>query len=758
MPSLLKNKILRGFASLSVCLLLLPYMVTLAQPREEEKVRPDLMQSGITEETEEKFRISYEEVASNDTRVLYADMQKGFFALEDRESGFVWYSTPNDSLLDEYTSGSDKWTTRSQLVIGYLYREDVISSNKISKANSQRACIEADGGITVSNIENGIRVTYNFVELGITIPVNYYLRGESLVAAIDVQNINEGETCILTEINLLPAFGAGNWEEEGHLFVPDGSGALISFNNGVKRVPYEKMIYGNDMTSFAELDSTVEEAIRLPVFATIREDNVLMAVVTKGDASAAIRALNGHESCGYNAVSSIFKMRSLDIMTMFANSSDKRDLARLSDKPNTSTYEVVYTPLLGEDASYMGVAQTYRDYLIREKGLTKRVQTPSLALNFIGSVDVKSAILGIEYSKQEALTTFEQAQTVLRYLQAQGVDRMALRYQGWSNYGLLNDKIPSKAEALSNLGGNKAFSTLTAFLQNADNVLYPDVDLIRFRTGSKKLAVKTAFNEVVDHTERLRSVFATKLEIKPYRYLTPQKIVTVADTYLASFAGRQNATAISLSTLGKVAYSNHSQTDSFHRFFYPDEVQKVLKSYADSGLAIALEDANAFAAVYASRIYDAPTKTSGYDVFNAEIPFYQLVFHGYTSMTVMPMAQAMNANANFLKAVESGSELLYDGMFTASSAVTGTRYDHLYGTQYSLWADQAAALYKRYQPLLDKIYDQVIVAHTELAFDVMQTTFENGISVIVNYSDTDFVLGDEVVVAGGFTVLEGGAA
>ena len=88
----------------------------------------------------------------------------------------------------------------------------------------------------------------------------------------------------------------------------------------------------------------------------------------------------------------------------------------------------------------------------------------------------------------------------------------------------------------------------------------------------------------------------------------------------------------------------------------------------------------------------------------------------------------------------------------------GTRYDHLYGTQYSLWADQAAKLYADYQPLLQQVYDQVIVDHTELATDVMQTVYENGVTVVVNYSDTDFVIDDVTVCAGSFAVLEGGKA
>lgn len=756
---MLKQKLLRAISSLLAFLLLLPNIVSLAEPLPESSGLPEqLSQMGVTEDTEEYYLIEYEEVAANDECVLYADMKRGFFALEDKASGAVWHSTPTDSLLDEYTIGTDKWAMRSQLVIGYLYSEDVSSATGISKANSQLACVEMDGGITVEKITNGIRVDYYFVEQGIRIPVEYRLDGKSLVATIDVKSIDEGEDCLLTEINLLPAFGAGNWEAQGQLFIPDGSGALINFNNGVVCQPYEQMIYGSDKVSVSDLDSSVVEEIRLPVFATLMGDKALMGVVTQGDGSASIRALNGNASRGYNAVSSIFKLRSLDIMVMFANSSNRREITRLGgNTENISTYAVQYTPLSGDKATYAGVAETYRQHLIEEKGLQKQVASPSFTLNLLGSIDVKAAFLGIEYSKQQSLTTYEQAQVILDALQQKGITTVAARYQGWSNYGLLNKQLPTKVKLLSNLGGKKAFNALNAYTAESGIALYPDVDFLRFRSGSKKLSIKTSFNEVVYHTERLRSVFATKLEITPYRLLTPQNIASVAERYLSSYQ-KQELQTISLSTLGDYIYSNYSQHDGFHRYFYPEEIQKILQAYRDANLSISLEGANAYAAVFATRIFNTPTQTSGYDMFDAEIPFYQLVFHGYVSMTVMPMAQSASSRVNFLKAVESGSELLFDGMYAASSVVTGTRYDHLYSTQYTLWIDTAADMYTAYQPLLEKIYDKQIVNHGELAPDVMLTVYEGGLQVIVNYTDADYNFGDVVVKAMDFAVCEGGEA
>ena len=53
-------------------------------------------------------------------------------------------------------------------------------------------------------------------------------------------------------------------------------------------------------------------------------------------------------------------------------------------------------------------------------------------------------------------------------------------------------------------------------------------------------------------------------------------------------------------------------------------------------------------------------------------------------------------------------------MYAASSEVTGSRYDNLYSTQYSLWKEDAVSQYKRYQSLLEEIYNKTITDHYEL--------------------------------------------
>ena len=198
-----------------------------------QKVNQDIDTTVQTDAEPWDGSLNYVFVCKNDDSALYADMKTGHFYIESLQSAHKWYSVPADADLDSITTGSKRLDVRSQMVIEYIYKEDESITEYVQTANSLTECID-NGGITVQLIEEGIRVTYNFVTLGITIPVEYTLENDYLNAKVEMDSITENGVGLLTAINLLPTFGAGNWDDQGYLFVPDGSGAIVNFNNQVK--------------------------------------------------------------------------------------------------------------------------------------------------------------------------------------------------------------------------------------------------------------------------------------------------------------------------------------------------------------------------------------------------------------------------------------------------------------------------------------------------------------------------------------------
>ena len=685
----------------------------------------------------------YKEVCSSGSAVMYANMDTGLFAVQNKETAKIWYSTPIDSKTDLKTKGVQRMNVRSQIVVNYIYRSDESISGSMTSVNSQAGAITA-GTVNVEKLNDGIFVTYSFTDQSFVIPVEYRLKDNYITACIRLNELKEGNQCFIVSIQLLPSFGAGNSFDKGYLFVPDGSGALIYFNNSVNMsASYDKMVYGDELANVERLKKQSSETIRIPVFGTVIGNDALMGVITQGDGCASILALNGNDYNTYNCVSSKMNYRIVSEKTAYeTDPRNTRQISKISKQtPEIKKYEVRYYLLSNESANYVGMAKQYRDYLIKEKGLKKKEWNPGINLNIYGCIDTKASFLGIPYTKSLPLTTFKQAEQMISDLNELGITNTAVRYIGWNNYGVMNKKIPDKAKPMSQLGGEKNLKELEEILSNKQMSFYPDADLIRFRSGGNGIrksgdAIKNVFGEVSIQYEYLRSVFATKLDSIPIRLLSAKKIEKVSDRFLKSYESL-NIQNIDLSTLGRFYYSDLDEKDGFNRADLIDKYLYVLEQYKKSQLNMCFESANAYIFPYADRIVNAPVYSSGYDFFDEDVPFYEMVLHGYIPLTLEPMVQSMNQQINYLKSIEYGCELLYNAIYEQANKLSDTQYDYLYSSTYTLWIQDAAKKYKEYQDVLTQIARSEILTWETVADQVIKTTYENGISIYLNYNSHD---------------------
>ncbi len=688
--------------------------------------------------------LTFEPIAQSGNMALYADMTYGYFYLENVATGKQWHSVPADSDIDPYTAGKNYTNLRSQAVVEYINRPDVAWSASTQFVNSYSDSVGQEG-FAVKKIENGICVTYAFPSLEISFDVEYTLDNGFFDVTLNLDSIKENENgfCVVS-INLLPSFGAGNWEAEGYLFVPDGSGALVTFNNGIiTNTNYKSMIYGEETTTVPELKKTLTETVRLPVFGTVTENNALMGVVHQGDATAYITALNGHEKCGYNAVSSIFQYRYLQKQRNMFN---KKDVNMLAEPDlGMDAYNIRYYMLDGDNADYVGMATAYRDYLIKEKGFAKKTIDPKFHVRMLGFYEEAASFLGvIPYTKKVQLTSFDEAVEIAKDLKEGGIDALSMQYLGWSNNGVTNKKIPNSAAPSNVLGGKKAFSSLVEYCKQEQYSLYPEVDLLTFQKSGNgvrktKDAARTVFGKVVLRQQYILSNYVPKLGTDVTAILSPTKLDRVATNYLENFK-KQGLTSVNLGNLGDYCYANYYLKDQQSRSLFPQTVANVLKKYNDAGVAVALSGGNAFTLPYVSLVTDVPVCSSGYDMFDKDVPFYQTVLHGYIPYTTKPITQSADPTVTYLAAVENGSELLYYGMHEEASELFDGEYTHFYGSTWTLWKDKAIQQNKAYQPLQKKVADQPIVDHDELMENVYQTQYADGTVVVVNYNKTDVVL------------------
>lgn len=709
----------------------------------------------------------YEVAASSGGITMYYEADEARFYLRDDATGKEWHSTANIK-GDKVSKGLVKTVVRSQMIISYISEAEKSTLEYARELNTQSDCVgETIEGVRdcveVKKIDNGIEVTYVFPAIGATIPTQYKLVDGKFYASVLVDQIKEEgvknengtvDNFMIVDINLLPAFGAGNWAEEGSLFVPDGSGALIDFNSCLQDYIYKGMVYGSELSIVPEERITYTESVHLPVFGTIvngETDNALMGVISKGDMTSSITVINGSEKCGFNAVSPIFHYR---VMQNQYNLFNKRRVNDISKPTNTApTYEVCYSVLAEDKANYVGMAAEYRNYLIANKGLKVQVTKPTFHLNAVGAFEQPASFLGlIPYTESVSLTTYEQAKEILESLKAAGITDVTLRYTGWSNDGIENVTIPKAAKPLGVLGGKKGLKALQDYTAEAGVAFYPEVDLITFQKNGagvnvNKHAIRSVFGKTIHRAKYMLSAYVTELGSAVTVLLSPEQFATVGGRYLTSLKDN-GFKAINLSTMGDYCYANFYEKNQQYRSKFGESVDAMLKSYNEAGIEMAFNNANAYVLPYASLVTDVPTHSSGYDLFSRDIPFYQAVLHGYVPYTTKALAQTADPEAAYLAAVETGTELSYIGIYEESSVLFDTAYDYMYGSNYKLWQEKAAAQYAKYMPLLKKICKATVVAHEQVeGYDAYLTKYSDGTQVVVNYEDEAITVGGKEIKA-----------
>ena len=702
----------------------------------------------------------YKLSAENNNLALYVDSSNGYFAVVNKSNNSVWYSVPEDVNEDKITKGVTRTNIRSHLVLQYIAVEDINTIQTSQSANSATACI-SKGGLSVDKITNGVKVTFNFVDLKIKIPVTYVLKDDYLEASIDIKGIDEGNKNRIIEVQFLPSMGAANQQQQGYLFVPDGCGAVAGFNRGI--VPYKdysKMVYGADKSIIEDRQVATEQDIRLPVFGTVIEGKgAMMGVITSGDGGAKITAKTGSAKQNYNMISSLFSYRIYSVeQSLYASKANGEK--SISTVTNTAfgldKYTVRYYFLSGDNASYVGMANRYRKYLTDEKALKKTLNKSTLSLNVYGSLETTANFLGFKYNKKRVLTSFDDTQSILKDLKKSGVDNISVQYIGWVNNGVYNRKYVKSASPLSVLGGKSDFNDLKEYLNKSKIEYYLGVDFInysksRWGVSAKSNAAHTTNGDVAHQYEYSIVTYEPDRTISPWVLISPASLNKASAKFIKDFKKKGND-SIGVLNIGSQVYSDFGEKNGVYRAKSVSLYENFLKGLNIKNIAV--DGGNSYVLPYAERIYELPISSSKYDIFDYDVPFMQIVLHGYKNYTTPAVVQSVDPKTTYLKSLETGSDLLFDCTGNNSYNLRETRLSDLYSSKYSLWKKTAVNYYKSQKTVNDKIYDKEIVDHTFLGNDVFKTVYSDKTAFYVNYSEKEATVDGVTIKAKDFVLKE----
>lgn len=611
------------------------------------------------------------------------------------------------------------------------------------------------------NEENGVGGGAESNRPNFVIPLEYRLDGGALLVSVPVNQVKESGQYQIRSLELLNMFGAADQQTDGYMFVPDGSGSLILLNNGkVKEEQYVQRVYGADPNDNSYRRGQVSQNARMPVFGMKAGDAAWFAVIEKGDAIASIAADISGKKNSYNFIHSSYSLRGEDELELYTGSTIQ-EIQLLNEEIYKGDIQVRYSFLNKDKASYSGMAELYRDKLVSGEALQPLADAQDIPfyLDMLGAVDKQKSVLGIPYRSEIAMTSFHQAALIAGQLKQDGIERLLMRYIGWSSKGV-NHATPDKLKTESVLGSKSELIALRDQLEQAGGTLFPDVAFQQIYHNDSSFTPSSDASRFVTREEAElypynRALSRMDMTLGSYYLLSPAKLPYYVDAFMAKY-NSYGMKGLSLRDLGDVLSSDFRVSRVIQRETAKSIVEEQLGQIDQDIGQTMVSGGNAYAWPYSDHLINTPTASSGFALTDEEIPFYQMVIHGFISYAGAPvnLSDEQDLHKQMLRSIELGAAPYFSWSHQPSSELKFTHFDSMYATYYKDWYDQAVSMYKEVNKVLSPVQNARIMNHIRHQEGVVEVQYSNGISIYVNYTDKD-VSAQGTAVGAGQYVIEG---
>ncbi len=709
---------------------------------------------------------------SNEKLLFSYDKISNSFTLTNKASGVVWTTVPENCENDQYAAGREKTNLKSVFTMTYFDPEHKL----IEYANTFNGAMKTDeNGNDVANIQvvvdkDSIIIYYIFFDIQIIVPVRFYLNKDSMVAEILTSQIVEQSAYKVMTITLLPNFGAGTLDEAGYVFIPDGSGALIEFNNNKSQYDYyQQKVYGRDESFDILTDPEKYQTVRLPVFGMSKASGGFLGVITQGESLAEIRGTTNKQLNSYSTVCSVFNIRSKFTYTMGESNPSKepervdvyeeKALNKKNDESlehNAGNVAVEYFILDSENCDYNAMALKYREYLTENLGLEKAASSAALHIEFPGASDVPWQLFGMTMYSTKTLNDFDDITNVTNKFLENGVEEIKVKYSDWSK-AQLQDDLLKKAKVLSRLGGNSA---LKDFVKENDKVsLYLESDFYSvdawpaFYSKSNNSANNLSGKDALVYTYEMVS-YLRDPHTKPSYLISSLKLNEIVEKFTKSL-NKLDGVNVSVTNMTEKLYSDYTES-GYTRQQSLETVQQSLNTLSENKKLMA-SGGNAYALASADCIVNSPYNSSELNSSDKTVPFYQIALSGLKEYSYKPINFATDSDELFLKSIETGANIhLYFIMQNVDELDKSVENSKHTSVNPDNWYDKAIEYYKGIEAVKNASNGTSIVAHSALGADVYETKYENGCRVVVNYNDSAVTVDGVEIEGAGYKIFSGG--
>lgn len=597
--------------------------------------------------------------------------------------------------------------------------------------------------MTDSGVEGAVNISFKLA-------LEYRLEEDHLVVTLPTDSIEERGGGYIYRVQLLRYMGAAGDEEEGYLLVPNGSGSLINFNNGkTSTEDYNQFIYGIDPLAMDYTVLDIGEDIRMALYGISRPDSGILATIEDGQSLASITASVAGKVNEYNYVYPTFSLRGSDRLSMFGTTGNEAELPILETDYYKADCTVRYTFLTGEESSYTGMANYYRNRLLSEGKLTLNGESGDIPFYYdvIGGVKMTKYFLGAQYLSVEPLTTFDEAGKISDDLAADGIGKQVVNFQGWSNGGYYHD-VPDKLKAIGKLGGKKGLEELNDKVSANGGRFYADTAFQKVTYISKRYKYNyetsryygggyiASFGQL--NPINLRQTSSLTYRETLYDLISPKFLVR----YVDKFTGAMNqfdGVGISLRDLGNTLHSDKKRTEVIDRNQSMHIVEAQLEKIDGLNRNVMISGGNDYTLPYVEDIINAPISHNDYFIVDEEVPFYEMLIHGSVNYAgnVINLSDTYDRLDIVLRLIENGASPHFAFTWEESSAMKYSGLNSYYATTYKNWKEDAIAIYGEVNDALKHVSGETITGHQIYDNGVRKVVYSNGVTYYINASDTD---------------------
>jgi hypothetical protein len=667
----------------------------------------------------------------SDALRLYVRRSTSAILVEDKRDGRLWRSSPAD--LDENPDINNAWRRRieSPILLSYVGPDRRLI--KVADIFSGEVELE------LTPVEGGVRTRYVFVQEEFELAVIYVVRGDALQVTIPESDIAENGENKLVSVQVLAFLGAMHDGEEGYLFYPDGSGAIIRYASPhpaeVQEISRE--IYGDDSVS-AEASSSFREPVVMPVFGAVNGDAAFLGVVTQGDFDAKLSVARSGSRVNYNHGGVEFLFRRQGLFSL----SGGRPVQIYEPDRIGGDRQVRYYFLTAGQASYVGMAARYRDYLVRERGAERLTGGSTLMhLAFFMGVERKTWF----WRDLIAMTTFDDVRTILSDLADAGVQHVDVTLQGWNRGGHMA-RYPRRLPVEARLGGEKELRALAQDIESRGQRLFLFDDYLTILPGARG---------ALPRIDAVRSTNGLPIGDASQGYLLNPRVALIrfASKDIPTMAD-MGAGGLLLNLFAALTLSDANDRYPLSREGFAATWMAIARLAQDQFGAVAMTGGNSYAVPYADRLDGVPMDSTHYDFVDETVPFYQIAVHGLVAYTGEPYNLISDGQRVFLRQVEYGAIPLFVLTRENSALLYRTPANELWSSEYGFWRDDVIRQYRAVEQTAPLI-GQFIVDHGRLSDNVYQTVYEEGTRVIVNYGAQPYAIGSVQVPGQDFIVFQG---